>query len=324
VGAQTRAWRNGTVEAEGFPLEQVSDYRAQDDCLVWADVYPPDPAVMRTVADELDLDPHAVEDAVSRHERPKADRYPSYLFVNTYAVELDRDADALRVCEIAAFVLPRTLVTVRQEEWFGPERFTGTWDADPGLLRYGAAALLHGLLDVIVDGHFAAVEALDDEIESLEDLLLADRPAPPDAQRRIFRLRQGLVGLRKVVLPTRELVATLTRRDAHLIDPALEPYYRDLYDHALRASDWSDSLRDMVTTMFETNLSLSNARLNDVVKKLSAWAAIIAVPTAVTGFYGMNVPYPCFGEWWGFVASALVILFLAGGVYVGFRRRGWL
>ncbi len=324
MGAHTRAWRKGVLEAEGFPLEQVSDYRGQEDCLVWADVYPPDPAVMRTVADELGLGPHAVEDAISQHERPKADRYPSYLFVNTYAVELNRRTGGLRECEVAAFVLPRTLVTVRQEEWFDPDRFTAAWDTDPDLLRYGSAALLHGLLDVIVDGHFAAVEALDDEIERLEDRLLADRPASPDVQRRIFRLRGSLVQLRKVVLPTRELVATLTTRDTHLLDPALKPYYQDLYDHAMRAADWTDSLRDMVTTMFETNLSLSNARLNDVVKKLSAWAAIIAVPTAVTGFYGMNVPYPGFGEWWGFVASALVTLLLAGGVYLSFRRRGWL
>ena len=320
----TRVWRNGMLEAENFPLADLSDHVAHEDCVVWVDVCSPDERLLQTIAEELSLDPLAIEDAVSRHERPKADRYRSHLFVNSYAVDLDRDSGALRLEEVAAFVLPRALVTVRQDEWFGTERFVTRWDENPDLVKSGVSALLWGLLDVIVDGHFEAVQMLDDEIESLEDELFEERPHSRTVQRRNFTLRKSLVQLRRVVLPTREVVNTLMRRDLKLMDEAMAPYYQDLYDHVLRASEWSESLRDMVSTIFETNLSLQDARLNNIVKKLSAWAAIIAVPTAVTGFYGQNVPYPGYQQWSGFIASTLITLGLALGIFLAFRARGWL
>jgi magnesium transporter len=323
-GARTRVWRSGTLLAEDFSVAEISDYLEQEDCVVWVDVCSPDTGVLEAIATELNLEPLAIEDAVSRHERPKADRYPSHLFVNSYAVELDRDGGSIRLEEVAAFVLRRALVTVRQDEWFGADRFLTRWDENPDLVKNGVSALLYGLLDVIVDGHFEAVEALDEEIEALEDEVFEERPQSRDVQRRTFALRKSLVQLRRVVLPTREVVNTLMRRDLKLMDEAMAPYYQDLYDHVLRASEWTESLRDMVTTIFETNLSLQDARLNNIVKKLSAWAAIIAVPTAVTGFYGQNVPYPGYGHWNGFVTSTLVTVLLGGAFYLGFRGRGWL
>src|SRR4029077_14841845 len=128
-------------------------------------------------------------------------------------------------------------------------------------------------------------------------------------QRKTFRLRKDLVELRRVVLPMREVVNAIQHRrlDAQTT-PELDPLYSDLYDHVLRASEWTESLRDMVTTVFETNLSLQDARLNNVMKKLTSWAAIIAVPTAVTGYFGQNIPYPGFGKEWGFAMSVGVIL----------------
>jgi magnesium transporter len=323
-GCTSRAWRNGELVAENFPLSEVSEYLAQDDCLVWADVCAPDHAELQQIADELGLAPLAVEDAVSRSERPKADRYASHLYVNTYAVEIDSQSGQLRSAEIGAFVLKRALVTVRQDPWFSPDGFVVRWDANPDLVRQGVAGLLHGVIDLVVDSHFDAVQVLDDEIELLEDRLFEAHPASREVQRRTFALRKSLVQLRRVVLPTREVVNTLMRRDLHFIPTDMLPYFQDVYDHVLRASEWTESLRDMVSTIFETNLSLQDARLNNVVKKLSAWAAIIAVPTAVTGFYGQNVPYPGFGQWSGFVASSLITVGLGAAFYLSFRIRGWL
>jgi magnesium transporter len=310
--------------AENFPLSQVSDYLAQDDCLVWADVCAPDHAELQEIADELGLDALAVEDAVSRSERPKADRYASHLYVNTYAVELDAAAGTLRTTQVGAFVLRRALVTVRLDPWFGTDELVARWDANPDLIQHGVSALLHGLLDLVVDGHFEAVEALDDDIEGLEDQLFEARSAAHEVQRRTFALRKSLVQLRRVVLPSREVVNTLLRRDLHLVPAEMLPYFQDVYDHVLRASEWTESLRDMVSTIFETSLSLADARLNNVVKQLSAWAAIIAVPTAVTGFYGQNVPYPGYGQWAGFIASTVITLTLGLAFYLAFRIRGWL
>jgi magnesium transporter len=191
--------------------------------------------------------------------------------------------------------------------------------------EYGVGALVHGLLDVVVDGHFEAVQALDDGIEGVEDDLFADNSPRSGLQRRTFRLRKDLVELRRVVLPMREVVNSIQHRrlDAKTA-PELDPLYADLYDHVLRVSEWTESLRDMITTVFETNLSLQDARLNTVMKKLTGWAAIIAVPTAITGFYGQNVTYPGIETVGGFVTSTAIIVVLVVLLYVMFKRRDWL
>jgi magnesium transporter len=178
---------------------------------------------------------------------------------------------------------------------------------------------------VVVDGHFVAVQRLDDSIEAIEDALFDQSNRIKGLQRRTFQLRKDLVDLRRVVLPMREVLNSIQHRrlDAKTA-PELDPLYADLTDHVLRVSEWTESLRDMVTTVFETNLSLQNARLNSVMKKLTGWAAIIAVPTAVTGFFGQNVPYPGFDSVAGFVTSTVVIVLLVALLYVTFRRRDWL
>ncbi|MBO0820398.1 MAG: magnesium transporter CorA family protein, partial [Nocardiopsaceae bacterium] len=184
--------------------------------------------------------------------------------------------------------------------------------------------LLHGLLDYVVDGHFEAVQSLDDAIEALEDQLFADTPRDMVVQRRSFELRKSLVLLRRIVLPMREVVNTLMRRDLHYVGEELMPYYQDVYDHVLRATEWTESLRDLVATILETNLTIQGNRMNVISKKVTGWAAIIAVPTFITGFYGMNVPYPGFSRPWGF-SFALVIMIVMGIVlYFVFRRRDWL
>ena len=320
--ARTRAWRKGVLEAEDFPLEAVSDWLEQDDCVVWADLCSPDDGDFRRIAAELGLDPLAVEDAVATHERAKLDRYPTHLFLNVYAVGFD-EGWTLRQSKVSAFLLPRAMVTVRDGS-FDVESVVRAWDANPELAEFGVAALLYGLLDDVVDGHFEAVQRLDDRVEELEDALFDDRSQSVDVQRQTYDLRKTLVHLRKLVLPMREVANALIHHREGAPTGELAERYQDLHDHVLRATEWTDSLRDLVTTIFETNLSLADARLNDVVKKLSAWAAIIAVPTAVTGFYGQNVPYPGFGQWWGFVTSTVVTILLAGGIYLSFKRRGWL
>jgi len=143
-----------------------------------------------------------------------------------------------------------------------------------------------------VDGHFATVQQLDEALEGLEDLLFDERPHGAEVQRRSFELRKSLVVLRRLVLPMREVVNSLLRRDPGLVDEAMGPYFQDVYDHVLRATEWTESLRDLVSTVLETNLTIQGNRQNAIMKKVTSWAAIIAVPTAVTGFYGMNVPLP--------------------------------
>jgi magnesium transporter len=176
---------------------------------------------------------------------------------------------------------------------------------------------------VVVDGHFAVVQRLDEEVEAIEDLLFDER-VQQEAQRRTFALRKSLVQVRRVALPMREVVNALMRRDLGAVDAELLPYYQDVYDHVLRVAEWTEGLRDMVSTIFETTITLQDHRLNAVMRKLTAWAAIIAVPTAVTGYFGQNVPFPGFASTSGFVASLVLIVGIAGFLYLVLKKHGWL
>ena len=200
----------------------------------------------------------------------------------------------------------------------------GRWDGSSDLAPFGVGYLLHGLLDYVVDGHFEAVQSLDDAVEELEDRLFAAIPQDMTVQRRSFELRKSLVLLRRIVIPMREVVNALMRRDLHVVSEDMMPYYQDVYDHVLRAAEWTDSLRDLVTSILETNLTIQGNRMNIITKKVTSWAAIIAVPTFITGFYGMNVPYPGFSQPYGF-ATAIAITIISGVVlYIVFRKRDWL
>jgi magnesium transporter len=331
---RTRLWRRSGEVVDGFPLEALSEHLRDDGCLVWVDLCGPSHAGLDTLADELLLDPRAVEDAVTFGERPKATRHATHTFVTAYGTRLvvgddDRRGaleSRLELHRLSVFVLPRGVVTVRPDDRFDMEEVLARWADHPDLVKQGAGALLHGLLDVVVDGHFDTIQAMDDAIESLEDALFDDAGGGRQLQERTYRLRKELVQLRRVVLPMREVVNTVMRHQADLGGDQgdLGGWYTDLYDHVLRASEWTESLRDMVTTVFETNIALQDARLNVVMKKLTGWAAIIAVPTAVTGWFGMNVAYPGIGKTSGFAASVVVITTLAVTLYVLFRRRGWI
>ncbi len=281
-----------------------------------------------TSRQELGLNSWAVEDAIGEAERTKTVAYRSHTFFTVYAVSCRKPADdtesSLELHRISGFVLPRGLITVRLSPWYDIDTVSQRFD-ELGGQEYGVGALVHGLLDVIVDEHFEAVQALDDGIEALEDDLFENNTPRGGLQRKTFRLRKDLVELRRVVLPMREVVNAIQHRrlDAKTATE-LDPLYADLYDHVMRVSEWTESLRDMVTTVFETNLSLQDARLNQVMKKLTGWAAIVAVPTAITGFYGQNVDYPGLETFGGFVTSTALIVIIVLLLYWTFKRRDWL
>ena len=327
-----RAWRDGRLEREDFPLAELSDLLADPGLLVWLHLDRPEPEKLERLAEELSLDPHAVEDALAPDERAKATRHGTHTFITCYLTRLEVDESGtmqLRTPRISAFLLPQALITVGTAGVeVGP--FIDRWEGDD-LLRLGVGALLHGLLDTVVDGHFEAIQELDDAAEDLEDLLFAES-VPHDSRRnrriqqRIYGVRKALVQLRRKVLPMREVVSAVMRArtaDEHS-HRELDGYFDDLYDHVIRAAEWSESLREVVGNAFETNLSLQDARLNDIMKKLAGWGAIIAIPTAVTSWYGQNVPYPGFGAGWGVAVSAALIIVCAFGLYVLFRRVDWL
>jgi len=310
----------------------MADHLTDPDQMIWVDLVDPDHRLLTSLADEIGLAAQAVEDVVETRERPKATRSPGQLLFVVYATCLEPDATVasvsrFRMTKISAFLLPRGLITVRTSDMFDMDEVVRRWDADPELLVAGPAALLHGLLDTVVDGHFDTVQQLDDAIEELEDGLFDGEPLSQETQKKSFRVRKELVELRRVVLPMREVVGAVQRHREEWRQPGteeLDAWFADLYDHVLRVTEWTESLRDMVTTVFETNLALADARLNTIMKKLTGWAAIVAVPTAITGWFGQNVPYPGFSQPLGLWLAAGTILGASSGLYILFRRKDWI
>ncbi|MEA2557556.1 MAG: magnesium transporter, partial [Actinomycetota bacterium] len=273
---------------------------------------------------ELGLHELAVEDALAEHQRPKLDRYATHLFLSCHAVRVDPEAGDLKETEVDAFINERWLITVRKDEGFSMEPVLERWDRSPDLASHGVSFLLYGLLDVVVDGYFEAIQAFDEYYDDVSETIFTEHPLEPTQQRHWFQMRRAMVRFHRLAVPMREALSSLMRRDHDTVSEQLYPYYQDVYDHILRVSESSDSLRDLVSTIVETNISLRDYRQNQIVKKVSSWAAIITVPALITGFYGMNVPYWGYGNTWGVITSCALMVVVSVGLFVLFRRRDWL
>jgi magnesium transporter len=320
---QTRAYIDGRLAAHDFPLADISDHLAGN-AIVWVDFYRPTHEQLRELALELGLHELAVEDALEPHQRPKLDHYETHLFLACHALHVDPRSRHVERTEVNAFINAHWLVTVRKEDAFDTGRLTERWDRTAELASHGVGYLLYGLLDAVVDGYFDALEVFDEYYDEVSEGIFAEQPLAPLQQRDWFEMRQALVRFHRSVYPLREAVGSLLRREHGLITDDLLPYYQDVYDHVLRVSESTDALRELVATIVETNLSLRDYRQNLIMKKVTSWAAIIAVPTLITGYYGMNVPYPGAGELSGVFVSTTLALGLSGLLYTLFRRNDWL
>ncbi|MBT0567374.1 magnesium transporter CorA family protein [Williamsia sp. CHRR-6] len=318
--------------------------------MVWADLLDPTPDSLGQLANELGLSRWAIEDSLADAERVKASTYSNHTFISVYAVGFDVSSGSrdpvswggLRKQRISIFIRANVIVTVRLSDpiisattgtvaQFGAGARVTDIEAlihrldELGGYQLGVGMLLHGLLDVVVDSHFEAIGQLDEVLDSLEQQVFDTKTNPRVLQRSTYTIRKDLVALRRVVLPMSDVVELLERhRDVLKAPEALRARYEDLYDHITRAAEWVDSMQEMVVTVFETNASLQDARLNEVMKRLTAFTAIIAVPTAITGFYGQNVPFPGSGATSGFVTSTVLLVSAMSLFYVLFRRNGWL
>lgn len=271
---------------------------------------------------EFRLHPLALEDASRPHQRPKVERYTHHLFLVMYAVRLE--GQELEATEIDAFLGERFLITVRKDPPFPVEGVLERWEAADELLKRGVGALLHGLLDAVVDRYVEVVDALEVRIEALEDGVL-NPERDGQVQHDLFRLRKHLVTLRRVVAPLEEVVGILLRRDLVDLPDEILPYFQDIHDHLLRASASIESLQELLSSALQVHLSVVSNRLNSIMKRVTSWAAIIGVGTFIAGVYGMNfrlVPedQSLFGFWF---AVGLMLL-SAAVLYIYFRRKDWL
>jgi magnesium transporter len=320
---RTRLYRDGKLLKEDFPPEEISEeLRQRHGCIIWVDLCQPDNQQLEFIGREFGLHELAIEDALEETQRTKIDRYGTHLFMSAYSASFNLDSGEVESQEIAAFITHHALISVRKDPGFDMGPVIARWDSSSPLAQNGVSFLLYGLLDHLVDGHFRAVEALDQAVEETEEGLFDTRSAAIDGVLlRLFQLRKSLVLLRRITLPTREVVNTLLRHDVDYVPEPMVPYFRDTYDHVIRTAEWTESLRDLVTSITETEQA---NRSNVVMKKVTSWAAIIAVPTLITGWFGQNVPYPTSGKTAGVISSTVLIVVMAVGLFVLFRRKKWL
>jgi len=322
-------WRDGTLTATPITVDNLKAMADDKSFLIWVDLIGLSPSDLQHVGKLLQLDQHSLEDAVSVSERPKATRFDSYTFTTIYGTKLGAPVGGERrvqLARISAYALPMCLLTVRRDTSFDMNPVIERWKGDPKLVAFGVDGLLQGLLDEAIDQQFDVLQGLDDDAEALIDRLFADKPDLSELQRRTFEVRRELVDLRRVVPPMRDVVSTLMRVGSveHSWKSELLMYYEDLNDHVLRATEWLDNLRDLISSIFETNLALNDNRMNDAMKRLAGWAAIIAVPTLVTGWYGQNVPYWGFSNVYGFISTSVLVVGGVVGLFIVFRRKGWI
>lgn len=307
------------------PAEPLESLARGDGQVLWIDVPDPTPETMERIAGLFHLHPLAVEDALQRRQRPKAEEYEDSLFITTHAARPDgAHGDDVILDEIDIFYGAGVVITTHAGGPPAIEEARRRILVAPHDLRRAPGYLLYVILDVVVDSYFPVVDVLDGYIEDLEDTLFA----APNAEvlDRLFAAKRALLHLRRVAAPQRDIMNLLMRQDTRLIGGPLRAYFRDIYDHLLRITEQIDTHRDLLAGALDIYLSLVSNRLNEVVKVLTMITAIFASLAVITGLYGMNFerPFPPF-EWrYGFLAA---LGMMAGSVVVMlalFRRMRWL
>lgn len=294
-----------------------------DDCdFGWIDLTTNDQRALSRLADTLGLHELAIEDALSTHERPKVSRFASHLLLTFASSSLD-DEHEVHLERCTCFILPNLVVTVHEPD-FPMAQVVDRLEANHDLIDHGVGYVVWGLLDVVVDGQVDVLGEVSDHTEELADVLFSDERDTVEVQKAAFALRHSVQRMRHATLPMREVVNTLLRRDTQMAVRGLEPYFSDVYDHTLHAAEWAEGLRDQIGMILETNVALQGNQMNEVMKKVTSWAAIIAVPTAITGYFGQNLQFPGFGSeaaWW--VSNSFLVVFGVGLFWL-FKRSDWL
>ena len=326
---QSRLYADGVCVRTDLSLDELASAAEGEDHALWIDCSKDDVEILHRLADEFRLHPVAVEDALEKHERPKLDRYDSHVFAVAYSSRMrsgtaDNSVPEVDYHDISIFATAHVLITVRPDDAPEIAGSTEVWEAHPELLKHGSAAMLWALLDEIVDSHFDTVQQLEDYTGRIEEIVFAETSDIRSAQRKLYQMHKRTTLLRRITVPTRDIVGGILRFGSAGATGALMPYFQDVYDHCMRVADWSDNLHDTISTLFDSTLSTQSNRMNMVMKKVTSWAAIIAVPTLVTGFFGMNVNFPLFGTEAGFWVAVALIIVPSSALYFLFRRSDWL
>jgi magnesium transporter len=304
--------------------------RTVRDGFVWLGLVEPTAEQIAAVAAEFDLPPLAVEDAVKAHQRPKLERYGDVLFVVVKPVRYIDHDEIVDVDEVAVFLGRTFVVTVRHGDNDVVSRVRAELDDDPDLLGRGPSAVLYRLLDTVVDGYADVAQEIDVDVSDIEVQVFGGDPS--DHSERVYKLKREVLQFRSAVLPLAPALEQLAAGAVEGVNPRTADYFRDVHDHLLRVGDRIDGYDNLLTGVLQADLARvavqqnrAAARQNEDVRKISAWAAIALVPTAIAGVYGMNFDnMPELHTRYGYFVVLGVIVSICALLYLQFRRRHWL
>ena len=314
----------GGVSLGEVSIPDISEVLKQPDRFVWVGLFEPDDEMLAEMQQEFSLHDLAIEDAARAHQRPKLERYGDSIFVVLRTAHLDSATGGIDYGETHLFVGANYIVSVRHGGSLPYTEVRTRCEASPDLLAKGPGFVLYALMDFIVDQYFPLIDSFEDKLAALEDNIFS-QTLPRETTERIYQLKRDLLEVKRAVVPLVDMCNRLVRADVALIPDDARVYFRDIYDHAIRINEMIDTLRELLTTALEANLSLISVSQNEAMKRLAAWAAIIAVPTMIAGVYGMNFKFMPELEWsWGYPVTMIVMVGVCGFLYYRFKRAGWL
>jgi magnesium transporter len=315
------AYQDGRRLAD-IPVDQIHLFVNEPDCFVWVALADPEPAELEVMQKEFCLHQLAVEDARHGHQRPKIEEYDESLFVVLQMIE-PSEGD-LNVGEVAIFVGKNYVLSVRSRAKRGFTDVRERCEREPELLRHGPGYVLYALMDAVVDRYFPILDAVETDLENVEDRIFANQTTRVNVED-LYDLKRNLMILKHAAEPLLDATARLFGGRVPQLCAGLHDYFRDVYDHLLRLNQSIDSERDMITTAISVNLSLITIQENEVVKRFAAYGALVAVPTMIVGVYGMNFEHMPELRWeYGYFAVMAVIALIDAYLYYRFRKAKWL
>lgn len=305
-------------------LANVSDVLKQSQRFVWIGLHEPNEAVLAEVQYEFNLHELAIEDAHRAHQRPKLELYSDALFIVLRTAQINIQQQKIDFGETHFFVGANFIVSVRHGSSLSYAEVRARCESKPHLLRKGPAFALYAVMDSIVDQYFPVVDALEEQLEAIEEQVFGSMPSR-ETTAQIYRLKRELLEVKRAVSPLIDICNRLVRFDFDLIPEDTRTYFRDIYDHVIRINDMVDNTRELLSTALEANFSLISISQSEVGKKFAGWAAIIGVPTMIAGIYGMNFHFMPGLDWnYGFEVVLTLTLGSCLALFIFFRRLGWL
>jgi magnesium transporter len=316
-------YEEGRRRAGTLPLEEAGHICRRDDTFVWLGVVEPEVEEFEAISREFDLHELAVEDAVHAHQRPKLEVYGDSLLVVLKTARYVDSEEVVELGEVLLFVHPTFLVTVRHGETDALAEARHRMEERPEQMRLGPGAALYAIVDAIVDDYEEVADGVDFDIQEVEGEVFSTERN--NRAERIFKLEREVLDFQRAVTPLAPAIDRLARGHFPVVPEELHEYLRDVHDHLLRVGGRIENFRDLLSSALQANLVQVSVRQNEDMRKISAWVAILAVPTSVAGIYGMNFEHMPELKWtFGYPAVLVLIVCVCSYLYFRFKRAGWL